>query len=94
MFHRLLFRAIAPFTAPSALQAPILDRGADSGGGAGYRPWDAKVHGGLCDFCHCVPYFLECCEFRRGNAKRTESPRKEAARRMVFLTVLPNRRNN
>ena len=58
MFYPPLFGRIAPFTGPSALQAPILDRGADSGGGAGYHPWHAKVHGDLRDFCDCVPYFL------------------------------------
>ena len=57
VFYRLLFRPIAPFAGSSALEAPIPDRGADSGGGAGYRPWHAKVHGDLRDFCHCVPYF-------------------------------------
>ena len=57
VFYRLLFRPIAPFPGPSALQAPILDRGADSGGGAGYHPWHAKVFGDLRDFCYCVPYF-------------------------------------
>ena len=60
--YRLLFGRVAPFASPSALQAPILDRGADSGGDAGYRSWHAKVHGDLRDFCHCVPVHLNCTE--------------------------------
>ena len=47
VFYRLLFRPIAPFPGLSALEAPILDRGADSGGGAGCPPWDVNVHNDL-----------------------------------------------
>ena len=81
VFYRLLFGRIAPFTGPSALEAPILDRGADSGGGAGCLSWDAKVHGDLRYFPPDRLHFLDSVVFSdrkvaNGTRVPTERQRK------------------
>ena len=37
-------------------------------GSAGYPSWDAKVHGNLRDFPHCVPYFFDSVGFSDGKS--------------------------
>ena len=85
VFYRLLFRPIAPFPGPSALQAPILDRGADSGGGAGCPPRDAKVHGDLRYFRFDRLHFLGRVVFSaRKVANGTRGPTETQRRARCF----------
>ena len=91
VFHRLLFRRIAPRAGQSAQDARILDRGGRSGPPQKAAPKCTVKHVtfGTLDVNSSI--VLEIPTEKRQTAREAS---QKASAGMVFLAVPPNRRNN